>query len=226
MKQILENTDLFSYNINFTYRKKNSFYTILSGIISIIVYGIFIYFINYFSRDFIYSENPKINFKQSKYENDLDEKNLSNIFIGLNYSGIMKISTSDENINLNKTLSNSLSININWIDYRNLKYYAFKFSEAKVLWLEKDEKNVNNDAKNKTITDYYLGYNIYVDNKTKFIFDFSDDMELNISSKHIQDFPIATYINNYIYFSMYNFTDMNTILEIVEKKIFFIMWII
>jgi len=65
MKNILDFSNLYKYDINFNYQNKNSFYSVIAIILSLFVYGIMIIFSYYFSKDLILQENPKINFRET-----------------------------------------------------------------------------------------------------------------------------------------------------------------
>jgi len=69
MKAFLENTDLYAFKINFNYREKNVFHSFIGISLSIATYIVMIYFINYFSRDFINKQNPRVTYKETEFDN-------------------------------------------------------------------------------------------------------------------------------------------------------------
>ena len=65
--ELIKNLDLYSHKISFNYRDKNVFHSIYGMFLSCIIYVIVISFTYYCSIDYIFSINPKTNFKEVEF---------------------------------------------------------------------------------------------------------------------------------------------------------------
>ena len=97
MLGLLENIDLLPYKINFNYIKNDVFHSLFGLGLYILMYGVLIYFINYFSKDFTNKTNPQIIYKETvlteniefKLEDLLEEINFK-LYNFSNYEEILK----------------------------------------------------------------------------------------------------------------------------------------
>jgi hypothetical protein len=79
MKAFLERTNLFSHTISFNYYKNKVYHSFIGICLSIVMYCLMIYFIIYFSDDFIYRKNPRLAFKETEF-NEEKTINYSSLF--------------------------------------------------------------------------------------------------------------------------------------------------
>jgi len=70
MEQIFRPFNLFSYKLNFTYKRNKDFDSFLGLIMSFIVYCQVGFLFYYFSKDFFFQTNPKLNYKEKMLSGD------------------------------------------------------------------------------------------------------------------------------------------------------------
>ena len=164
MKTLFENIDLFPYRINFNFKKNNVFLSIFGLILSIIMYGNLIFFINYFSKDFINKTNPQIIYKETIFTDKL----------------LLKFDDIFQDIQFNLTNFSNFEKMLN----KNNKTIDNKF----VLILEIN--NYNPEFREKT--DLILNFKISPDSNKSLIFEYNENTTFNIQK--IMIFPNDTQV--------------------------------
>jgi len=72
MEQILHPFNLFSYKLNFTYKRNRAFDSLPGLLLSFIVYCLIGFLFYYFSKDFFFQTNPKLNYKEKMLSDDYE----------------------------------------------------------------------------------------------------------------------------------------------------------
>ena len=166
MKGLLEKIDLFPYRINFNYKKNNVFHSFFGIGLSIMMYGVLIFFINYFSRDFLYNTNPQIIYKESIFTEKLVLK-FDDIFQNIRFN-LKNFSNYEKMLNKkNKSLKNKTILDLSYVNFFPDGYEKTKLSfnfifspdSNESIFFEKDDNTIFNIEKRSCMSYFvYIHY--------------------------------------------------------------------
>ncbi len=186
MKDSLGPFDLFSYKINFTFKKYKVFNTLFGLAMSFLVYCLVGALLYYFSQDFIYKQNPNLNYKErqlSKVSVSLGML-LDSFEIGLDFSIGRKNESNSQN---NKT-----SNNFNFKDFLTENNYTVSdFFWSKIMITE-EYKLIDEDVDSYQQNELFLSFKEFKE------FTFSENgLTLSQENNNFSTFELNNYTTYY-----------------------------
>jgi len=193
MKRFFEIIDFFPYKVKFNYKGKLHFHTILSQIITVMVYGILLFCLEKFSEDFINKTNPKLILKEKLNPNDR-KMNFTEILVSINYTFDITLYTKNLNENFTEVIKNYFKVNFYIDDYENknnMHFYYNDFHNFQVknltnLFLKNDNEdiqsyNLTGTNKDKFKYVYNITFDAFIDKKTLFKYKFFSNDSFNLT---------------------------------------------
>jgi len=141
MKSLLENIDLMSFKINFNYRKKDVYHSYFSIFISLCVYVSMVFFLQYFSKDFVNKTNPKVIYQETEFTQNFTiplDSILSGYFYNFSFESMDNIYNLSSN-EQSKTIYNQTNdiFSLQFTLYNTLNYSVINITEKINIITEK-----------------------------------------------------------------------------------------
>ena len=223
--ELIKNLDLYSHKISFNYRDKNVFHSIYGMFLSCIIYVIVISFTYYCSIDYIFSINPKTNFKEVEFTKLLSFA-YSDFIKTLSLKAIVSVDTKFMENYLktnNKTKQEIMGARSEIYTYYNENFdseiYNLNFNTSTMnVTVTQDQSNKNNSL-------YTLVQNINLNSSfvAKRYFEFNETLGTYgnsevLSFKNLTDFNFGICNSSFIYFKFFIAKD---IIEKINLQSFF-----
>lgn len=94
MKTLLQALNLFSYELKLNFNKSHLYHSFVGIGLSLMVYGLMIFLMYYFSLDFINRNNLKLNYKESELAEET-EISITDFFQDIDLSNTLNTTTID-----------------------------------------------------------------------------------------------------------------------------------